>query len=41
MTDAYLVKCLMKIMSSLFNCTDTPHLKFHEVHKVPSKLPGA
>jgi NADPH:quinone reductase-like Zn-dependent oxidoreductase len=30
---------IVNIMSSLFNCADTPHLKFNEVHKMPSQLP--
>jgi hypothetical protein len=31
---------IVNIMSSLFNCEDTPHVKFHEVHKMPVELPA-
>jgi len=31
---------VVNVMTSLFNTKDTPHLKFREVHKLPSQLPA-
>jgi hypothetical protein len=31
---------VVNVMTSLFNTNDTPHLKFHEVHRLPAELPA-
>jgi hypothetical protein len=31
---------VVNVLTSLFNTVDTPHVKFHEVHKLPSQLPA-
>ena len=30
---------VVNIMTRLFNCDDTPHLKFRDVHRLPGDLP--
>jgi hypothetical protein len=30
---------VVNVLTSLFNTVDTPHVKFHEVHRLPSQLP--
>jgi hypothetical protein len=31
---------VVNVMTTLFNTTDTPHLKFHAIHRLPGDLPA-